>query len=51
MRQISPNPATEAQKQILANQLSKQNSYGQSMVNPHNVPADQFFERKKEQFL
>lgn len=51
MRQIQPNPATEAQKQILANQLSKKNSYGQNNPNPHNVPADEFFERKKEQFL
>lgn len=48
---ISPNPATEAQRQILAQQLSKQNSLGTNNLNPHNVPADEFFEKKKEAFL
>jgi hypothetical protein len=48
---ISPNPATEAQRQLLQNQLSKANSMGQQNPNPHNVPQDEFFEKKKEDFL
>jgi hypothetical protein len=48
---INPNPATEAQRQILAQQLSKTNSLGQNNLNPHNVPADEFFEKKKEAFM
>lgn len=35
---INPKPATEAQRALLQTQLSKQNSLGQQMSNPHNVP-------------
>lgn len=50
-KNIQPNPATEAQRQILQQQLSKANSMGQNQANPHNVPIDEFFEKKKEEFL
>jgi len=48
---ITPNPATEAQRQMLQAQLSKANSLGNNNPNPHNVPQDEFFEKKKEDFL
>lgn len=36
---------------ILQSQLSKQNSMGQNLQNPHAVPQDEFWEMKKEAFL
>lgn len=49
---IVPNPNTEMQRRALMSKLSKQNSMGQqNNSNPHNVPIDEFFEKRKEVFL
>lgn len=45
---IQPNPATEVQKQLLQDQLQKQNSLGK---NYGQEPIDEFFAQKKEEFL